>query len=160
MSFRSASRVVAIAFAAATLLLGATGLAQSPAELEEHIRQLELERQRLIVEGDIAAADPYHADDFVLINPFGVPLTKKQLLDLLDMGAVDFLKIDIEDIEVRVYGDGAALRYRAAFQVEADGEVLPEQVLWHLMTYELRDGEWKAVWSVATEVRPMPGSGT
>ena len=138
------------------MVFSASALAQSTADLEEHIRNLELERQRLMVEGDVAAADPFHADDFRLINPFGIELSKNDILDVVDVGALVFLKIDISNMEVRVFGNGAALWYLANIQVELDGEVLPEQRIWHLVTYELRDDRWQAVWSVGSEVREMP----
>lgn len=138
------------------LVLSVSALAQSTAELEEHIRNLELERQRLMVEGDIAAVDPFHADDFRLINPFGIQLTKNDILDIVNVGGLVFLKIDISNMDVRVFGNGAALWYLANIQVELDGEVLPEQRIWHLVTYELRDDRWLAVWSVGSEIREMP----
>ncbi|MFA5551338.1 MAG: nuclear transport factor 2 family protein [Trueperaceae bacterium] len=138
------------------LVFGAAALAQSTADLEEHIRNLELERQRLMVEGDVAAVDPFHADDFRLINPFGGQLTKNDILDVVNVGGLVFLKIDISNMEVRVFGTGAALKYLATMQVELEGEVLPEQHIWHLVTYELRGDQWQAVWSVASEVREMP----
>ncbi len=143
-------------FAAASLLLGTAAFAQSPEDVANEVIEIEKERIRLMVAGDIAAADPYHADDFVLINPFGVELRKFDILNTVNAGDLEFVRQEITDYQVRVYGDAAVLRYRGPIEVRFQGQPVPEQLLWHLVTYEKRDGRWQIVWSIASEVRPGP----
>lgn len=116
---------------------------------------LELERQRLqaLVDSDLAVADALHADDYQLITPGGKALSKREYLDGVTSGELDYQVFDIaSEVAVKWFTDVGMLRYRARIEIQ-----LPEGrdagVFWHTDTYERRDGRWQAVWSQATRVR-------
>ena len=83
-------------------------------------------------------------------------LSRQDYLGGVDDGFLIFPSWDLKEVEVRVYGDAATLMHRSTIEVVLGGMTLPESVLWHIVMYERRNGDWQAVWSLATEVRPMP----
>jgi hypothetical protein len=111
--------------------------------------RIERERLRLLVAADIDAAAPLHADDFQLITPSGVALSKAEYLAEVRAGDIDYTRWEAGEMTVRLQGDEAAiLRYRA--EMEMGGIV---RRLWHTDLYERRDGRWQVVWSQATAIR-------
>lgn len=134
-------------------------VAQAPQDQTqvEEIVAFERERYRALAEADMDAVERYHADDFVLVNPFGHVEPRQLFLERIGSGILVFVSAENSDVEVRVYGDVAMLKQRTVLAVELEGQPLPPVELWEVFTYERRNGEWQAVWSIATEVREMPG---
>lgn len=121
------------------------------------IRATECARLRALVAADTASAGPLHADDFQLINPFGGTVTKREYLEAVGSGIIDYLSWEpVTEIEVKSGKDWAAIRYRAKIEVIVQGTPLPPTELWHTDLYELRAGRWEIVWSHATEIKPPP----
>lgn len=101
----------------------------------------------------MATADALHADDYQLITPGGVTLSKAEYLGGIADGTVAYRRFEPDgEVEVRVWGTAAAVRYPVAIRVEADGTPYDDRC-WHTDIYELRDGRWLAVWSQATRIR-------
>lgn len=125
----------------------------SNADLADLLRVTERRRLRAIVEADIAAADQLHSDDYQLIPPGGAPLSKAAYLEGIADGTIRYHRFEPDgEIEVRVWGSAAALRYQVVIEVVADGISYHDRC-WHTDIYELRDGRWLAVWSQATRIR-------
>lgn len=115
------------------------------------IRDTERERVDALVDADMDVAGPLHTDDFEHINPVGVVLSKEMLLGAIAAGELDFLAFDLDpEIDVRLYGEAAAIRYRAQLEVVTDGQSLPRRGHWFTVVYELGEGGWQAAWSQAT----------
>ena len=123
---------------------------QSQADL---IRATERERLRSLVEADMEVARTLHADDFQLINPRGETYSKEQYLGGIASGEFDYLVWEPEAIEVRVYGEGAVIRYESQLDIVVRGQRGGLRRHWHTDSYEKRNGRWQAVWSQATEIR-------
>ena len=119
---------------------------------EDDLRRIERKRLRLLVDGDVAAARQLHADDFQLINPFGGSPSKEEYLGAIEAGALKYLVWEPEEIEVRAYGNGAVLRYRARLENVFRGQRRTLRRYWHTDVYERREGRWQVVWSDATEI--------
>jgi hypothetical protein len=116
----------------------------------EAIRATERERLKALVLGDVETAAKFHADDFQLITPAGDALSKKEYLDGISGGRLDYASWEpTSPIEVRVYGEGAVIRYQSKIRLATGfgGSALP---FWHTDVYEKRDGRWQVVWSQAT----------
>ena len=122
-------------------------------QLQDSIRELERQRLHALVMVDLAAADRLHADDFQLITPSGRLLTKRDYLQGIATGYLNYRlwKIDSE-IEVRLYEDVALIRYRSQLHMSLDGGEGEQLPFWHTDSYERRDGRWQVVWSQATEI--------
>lgn len=121
------------------------------------VRSIERERLRSLVAVDIATAERLHADDFQLINPAGAPLTKREYLDSLSAGQLDYVNWEAGEIAVRLSGDIAVIRYRdAVFEVARDGNVVHRGPMYHTNVYEKRGGRWQIVWSQASGIIAAP----
>ena len=131
----------------------------TPHALEcELLRTTEQRRLAALVQKDIALARTFHADDFQLITPVGMPLTKAQYLGAIEAGHLVYGAWDPKQIEVRLYGDAAALRYLSSLEVSFGAHHAPRADHWHTDLYEKRDGTWQVVWSQATRVQPVPAA--
>jgi hypothetical protein len=119
----------------------------------ELLRDLEKRRLRSLVTGDLTTAGQLHAEDFQLINPLGGALSKDEYLGMIRSGDLTYLVWEPEEIEVRIYQDAAALRYRARIENVVRGLKNPLRKYWHTDVYEKRNGQWQVVLSHATEIR-------
>lgn len=104
---------------------------------------------------DMEVADRLHADDFQLINPAGATVSKRQYLDGIASGEINYLVFEPDsDIDVRWYGATAAIRYRSNLKIilggQAAGEDSGPNSYWHTDLYEFHDGRWQVIWSQAT----------
>ncbi|MFT4036851.1 MAG: nuclear transport factor 2 family protein [Thermomicrobiales bacterium] len=121
---------------------------------EEALRALERTRLAALVRGDMAVADPLHADDFQLITPLGYVLSKDDCLGGIAAGDLTYRVFEPDgDIAVRLAGPMAVIRYRSRLEVIAEGHLTPLAAYWHTDLYEQRDGAWRIVWSQATAIR-------
>jgi hypothetical protein len=116
------------------------------------LRETERARLRALVSADIDQAQQFHAADFQLITPIGVPLSKMEYLGAIAAGQIRYLTWEPGDIEVRLFDGAAALRYCAQLEVAFGGHAVPLGAYWHTDLYEKRDGQWMVVWSQATAV--------
>ncbi|PSS59897.1 DUF4440 domain-containing protein [Ensifer sp. NM-2] len=119
---------------------------------EDRIRESERSRLRALVAADITAAAPLHADDFQLITPIGVALSREEYLGAIAAGQIKYRAWEPSDIAVRLYGSAAVIRYRARLEVIFNGHLVPAADYWHTDTYEERNSRWIVVWSQATTI--------
>jgi hypothetical protein len=113
---------------------------------------MERRRLRTLVEADIAAASRLHAADYQLIPPGGRPVSRDEYLGMIERGEFVYDVFEpASEIAVRVYGDVAAVRYRARIEAHWVGGQ-DRGLFWHTDLYERRDGSWQAVWSQATRI--------
>lgn len=98
-------------------------------------------------------AEALHAADFQLITPVGAQLTKAQYLGAIAAGHIDYRHWEAGEIEVRMIGDAATIRYRAELEVIFGGHHVARTSYWHTDSYERVGEAWQAVWSQATEIR-------
>jgi hypothetical protein len=157
---RSISRRAALAtsigiatFSRPDTLLAGQATPDASSSLEDTLRETEERRLQSLVDFDMAVADALHAEDFQLINPAGAPLSKQDYLGGLDSGFLDYITFaPVSEIEVRIYGDGAALRYQSEIEVHLSDGFVDMGQFWHTDVYELRNQRWQAVWSQATKI--------
>jgi uncharacterized protein DUF4440 len=122
-------------------------------ELESILRDTERERLRSLVAPDQPVAERLHADDYELITPGGATMSKREYLDSIASGDLDYLVFEpISEIRVRRYDRGAILRYRVRIEILVNG-AKDTGNFWHTDAYELRGDLWQAVWSQATRIR-------
>lgn len=119
----------------------------------EILRETERARLRALVSADVALARQFHADDFQLIAPTGLSLSRDAYLGAIATGRIKYLSWQPAEMAVRLYGASAVIRYRAQLEVVFDGHTVPLSDYWHTDAYEHRDGRWMVVWSQATAIR-------
>lgn len=120
---------------------------------EDLIRSTERERLRTLVDADTEAALNFHAAEFEPITPIGAVLTREQYLGAINAGQIKYLSWEPGHINVRLHETTATIRYQATLEVTFGGHPVPLTNYWHTDSYELIDGQWKAVWSQATQIR-------
>lgn len=119
----------------------------------DNIRAIERARLRALVEGDMELAHRLHGDDFELITPIGICLSKEQYLGAIRSGHMKYMAWEPGPIEVRLHGGVAIIRYQAQLEIVFGGHHVPARRYWHTDSYEQRNGEWQVVWSQATEIK-------
>ena len=117
------------------------------------IRATERERLRALVDADMEVAWRLHAEGFQLVTPSGATYSREEYLGDIASGEVDYLVWEpTSEIEVRVYGEGAVIRYQAQIEI-VFGDNKDVLNTWHTDSYEKRDGQWQVLWSQATRIR-------
>lgn len=118
------------------------------------MRLIERVRLRSLVDADLDVAEPLHADDYQLVSPSGRTYSKDEYLSAVASRALEYSVFEpVSDIEVRGSEQAAIIRYIARIGFRGDGNVPPFEC-WHTDFYEQRTGQWQAVWSQATAIRP------
>jgi len=111
----------------------------------DFFRALERERTQALVAQDMDTAERLHASDYQLITPSGKVFNREDYLAAIAAGPF-YAKWDIGTIDVRRSPAIAIVRYQARLEFPSGNAV----TCWHTDSYELRGGQWQAVWSQAT----------
>ena len=118
------------------------------------LRAIEVSRLRALVEKDMEASERLHADDFQLITPGGVALSKTEYLNGVASGITNYQVWEVDSpMDVRLFDGVAILRYRSILHMIYHGDDLGPDRYWHTDSYEWREGRWQVVWSHATRIR-------
>jgi hypothetical protein len=122
--------------------------------LQRVLEEIERARLRALVDADMATADALHADDYELITPGAATLSKAEYLGGIADGSLNYQRFEpVGDVRVRLLGStAAAVRYQVAIEIAWEGGEDGGR-FWHTDVYELRDGQWLAVWSQETRIR-------
>ena len=78
--------ILVVGFLFHSVLGGCAATTLSAGSDADRIRQIEHQRLRALVEVDLITARRLHSEDFQLINPAGVSLTKLEYLGALESG--------------------------------------------------------------------------
>ena len=143
-----------VVFAAVYLALGHAMARNNPAgdaKVQEELKNLENERAKAVVKGDIAALDPVTADDYTVINIAGQLLTKPQIFDAIKSGDIKYEELENNDLQVRVYGNTAVLTGRTTQKGQFKGKDISGQTRF-TRVYVKQHGKWQAVAFQATRI--------
>lgn len=110
---------------------------------------LERRRTQALVQRDLAEIERLHAPEYELITPSGTVFTRARYLEAIAREPF-YAAWDIAGLRVQIAGQMAVIRYHATLTFPSGRQVNA----WHTDTYEERSGQWQAVWSQATELRP------
>jgi len=128
-----------------------------PPDTAQVLRDLEVSRLRALVDADLPTMEELHAEEFELVSPPGSSLDRGELLGYVETGEIDYLALEpVSEIEVRDYGDGAVLTYRARIEIDVSGTGELEHESRHTVVYEQIDGDWQVVWEQATSIGGFP----
>jgi Domain of unknown function (DUF4440) len=136
---------------------GEHGKRAGKARQAERLRQIETTRLQALVDADVAVAGGLIANDFELINPLGDVLTRDDVLDGVESGALDFLSDTVTSpIRVRLHGNSAVVRYRHTIDVAVVPVGHLTHPAWSTALYERRKGNWQIVWEQTGAIGPLP----
>jgi hypothetical protein len=119
------------------------------AVLADTLRAIERSRIQALLQRDMPLLRQLHAPEYQLITPAGRVFTRERYLAAIEAEPF-YTGWDAGEMHVRVSAQMAVLRYVARLSFPS-GKALD---CWHTDHYELRGGQWQAVWSQATEIRP------
>jgi len=117
---------------------------------EDFFRELELERTQALVARDMPTLERLHAPEYELVTPPGKVFSRERYLSSIAAEPF-YASWDCGPIRVRVSPGMALVRYEARLGFPSGRTVEVR----HMDSYELRDGEWQAVWSQATAIAPQ-----
>src|SRR5262245_39585961 len=99
--------------------------------IREAVEGIERERLAALFKADMQTAEPIHAHDFQLITPLGAVFSKGEYLGAVATGVSKYLAVELESaFDARVYRDVVLIRYRAAFEVDVQGQRYPRTSCW------------------------------
>jgi hypothetical protein len=143
--------VASIGALAAVLASGCSEDGRVAATLEADLQELERTRLEALVNADHEVLEELHADDFELVNSYGVQFSRSEYLRQIVSGQLDYSTWRAGQITVRLHNGLAVMRYRdLEFEAWFDGELASQGQLVHTNVYELREGSWQIVWSQAS----------
>jgi uncharacterized protein (TIGR02246 family) len=119
--------------------------------VERELAQLEREVGEAITRRDAEALDRLIADDFVVTNPFGQVMTKREAVAALTAPDSELVSVINDQIAVRVFGDvGVATAVGTATGRHQGQDVRGR--FRYLRVWVKRQGRWQAVAAQSTNL--------
>jgi ketosteroid isomerase-like protein len=142
-----------LAMAASSVLVAQmTGDKSAPkGKVEQELIKLEQDRTQAAVRGDTTFLEQNTADDYTFITPRGMLRTKAQLLEDFKSGQIKLQANDLDDLNVRVYGDMAVITGRSTQKGQAYGQDSAGQYRF-TRVYVKRNGRWQSVAFQSTRI--------
>ena len=135
------------------LFVSVTAIAQTdPGKSEAAIRQSIKELSVALGANNVSKLESLFADEYAFINPNGVLLTRSQSLESIQNGSVKFTSFNLEDLQIRIYGDTAVVTARATVKM-TDRGTERVGISRNTMVFTIRDGAWRLVASQATPIK-------
>jgi hypothetical protein len=125
--------------------------ASAAASDSEGVREVQKARSTALLACDLETLRRIHADDFQLITPLGVVLSKDEYLGAVENGILKYQVLELDSaIDLRFYDIVVVIRYRAQIEIDVQGQNYPRAGYWFTDMYEDREGRWQIVWSQGT----------
>src|SRR5882724_870304 len=112
----------------------------SPVASEREVRQFLADLVNASLKPDPLQLNRFYADEFIATNASGTVLNKAAVIGAFTSGKVRFNAYEIEEVQVRIYGDLAIIR---------DSERIDSNTgtgrFRHLRVASKRDGRWQLI---------------
>jgi ketosteroid isomerase-like protein len=119
--------------------------------MSDELRAVEERWAQIVRERDVAAAESFLADDFVLQSAGGVSPNALKSDWLETLPQIETRSIEASDVETRVFGDVAVVRLRLAWEAELAGRDLTGDYAIVDVFTRGRDG-WQPRWRISTRL--------
>ena len=119
--------------------------------MSEELRAVEERWAEIVRVRDVAAAESFLADDFVLESAGGVSPSAAKADWLATLPLIETRSIVPSDVEVRVFGDVAVVRLRLAWEAELTGRDLTGDYAIVDVFTRASDG-WHPTWRISTRL--------
>jgi len=120
--------------------------------VQDQLKRMEKQRAEALMKGDARLLDRTTADDYTMITSSGQLRDKSRMIGDLKSGEVKFQSADVDDLQVRVYGDAAVVTGRHTQKAQSGGNDISGQYRF-TRVYVRQKGEWKAVAYQATRIK-------
>ena len=145
-----------LAIAALLLATCSMASAQTPADKQVEQELLKITREMIdtSLRGDKSAYERYTADTYIETDFYGAVTTKARVLDNF-LAPPSSMKptLEIQDVQVHVYGDTAVMSSRGIYRAEANGQKITNS----FRTTDVwlrRDGRWQLIASHGSQIPP------
>ena len=118
---------------------------------EQAVRELLNEISAALGRADTAALDRIYADDYTLVNEFGVLTTKAPRLAAIKSGELKYESVGFDEVNVRLYGNTAVATYRVTSKGQSKGQEFGGQFR-ATSTYVKMKGRWQLVAAQVTRI--------
>jgi ketosteroid isomerase-like protein len=105
-----------------TVLVATLPTFADPATDRNEVLRADEELRQAFLQHDVAALNRLLADDWKVIHVNGREQTKAQFIDAIQSGRAKFLSIELDQTEVRLYGETAIVTARWTNTIEFKGE--------------------------------------
>lgn len=130
-----------------------TAGAGSSVDTEDEIRRLESRLREAALAGAVAVLDDLLADDYTNTDAYGLVRHKAQVIADVQSGNYSFEAIDLDDINVNLYGDAAVLTAKRTVRGRTTRRD-PSGEFRQIRVYARRQGRWQAVMLQITRIAP------
>jgi uncharacterized protein (TIGR02246 family) len=124
------------------------GAAESSADVEKSLAQMEREGMEAYQKKDTAAMERILADDFMLVDGDGKTINKATAIAEVKSGEYKIESFTLDPVKVRVFGDVAVATTGDTEKSTYKGKDSSGRYVW-MSVYAKRNGRWQAV---ATQV--------
>ena len=118
---------------------------------EQAIRKLLDEISAALPRADTAALDRIYADNYTLVNEFGVVMTKVPRLAAIKSGELKLESVVFDEVNMRLYGNTAVATYRVTQKGQFKGQDIGGQ-LRATSTYVKMKGRWQVAAAQVTRI--------
>ena len=118
---------------------------------EQAVQQLLNEISAALGRSDTAALDRIYADDYTLVNEFGVLTTKAPRLAALKSGELKYESVSFDEVNIRLHGNTAVATYRVTSKGQFKGQEIGGQFR-ATSTYVKIKGRWQLVAAQVTRI--------
>ena len=119
--------------------------------MSDDLQAVEERWAQIVRERDVAAAESFLADDFVLQSAGGVSPNALKSDWLETLPQIETRSIEASDVETRVFGDVAVVRLRLAWEAELAGRDLTGDYAIVDVFTRSADG-WHPRWRISTRL--------
>ncbi|MGI8836721.1 MAG: nuclear transport factor 2 family protein [Pyrinomonadaceae bacterium] len=118
---------------------------------EKAVRQVLNEVSAALSRNDAAALDGIYADDYTLVNEYGVLGTKAPRIAAIKSGELKYESVSFDEVNVRMYGNTALVTYRVTSKGQSKGQAIGGQFR-ATSTYMKVKGRWQLVAAQVTRI--------
>jgi hypothetical protein len=119
----------------------------SPAAGEREVRQFLMDLVNASLKPDPLQLNRFYADEFVATNASGAVLNKAAVIGALTSGRLRFQSYEIEEVQVRMYGELAIIRDSERIESNTGSGRFR-----HLRVASKRDGHWQLIATQMTRI--------
>ncbi len=145
--------IVAMLVAASSLVFNQTtrSSANQKGNDEQAVRQLLNDISAALSRNDADALDRIYADDYTLVNEYGVLGTKAPRIAAIKSGELKYESVGFDEVNVRMYGNTAVANYRVTSKGQSKGQAIGGQFR-ATSTYVNTKGRWQLVAAQVTRI--------
>ena len=148
---------VLVVLAATSLAFGQEGRvmkakrSHSNGNVEQAIQRIHLEYAHAQLTNDVATLERVWADDHTFTNTFGIVQTKAERLAEMKSGLRKLESFNLDDIQVRAYGNAAVVTSRGTLKMQLRGQEISLQAR-GIDVYVKKQGRWQLVAAQANRI--------